>query len=119
LVNIIMTYDQPSAARSKNPTWLSMLLTEPPITTAWIEVFPHFHWPMTTAMQATLQDSGGLTFGMVRDAADRMLAPPALESHGDKNPITTRICFIVNEAASRPLEPLEEQRNKFRGFARY
>ena len=69
LVNIIITYDQPSAARSNNPTWLNMHLTEPAITTAWIEVFPHFHWSMTTAIQATLRDSGGLTFGMVRDAA--------------------------------------------------
>jgi len=99
LVQVVMLRDQPSPARSETPSWFSVQLTEPPITTAWIEVFPQTHGFVTDYIQATLRDSGGVMFGMVRDAADKMLATPAY-SHivRDKKPATIGVCFVVDGA---------------------
>jgi hypothetical protein len=52
-----------------------------------------------TATQATLRDSGGVTLGMVRDVADKILASsnhPRLV-RGEK-PVTIRICFVAERA---------------------
>jgi hypothetical protein len=65
-----------SANKSRRPTWLNMHLTKPPITTAWIQ----FHVegsslpPIQKSIPATVRNVGGLTFGSVIDAVNRMIA---------------------------------------------
>lgn len=112
-IQMSMTRNQPSEARSETPTWLDMHLTEPPISTVWIEVFAEVDWTRTThgrlsapvpePVQATVRDRGGVTFGLVRDMADRMAAHPAYERFArEQNPITIRICFFVDRESSKP-----------------
>ena len=122
MVQILMTRDQPSEARSETPTWLGIHLAEPPISTAWIEVFAGIDMtlargggtlrsgrrrpPILEPVRATVRDSTGVTFGLVRDAADKIMAQPAYEHVArEKKPVTIRICFVVDEANSELYEP--------------
>lgn len=115
LVQVVMARHEPSEESSETPSWLDMHVSEPPITTAWIEVWvltelaelastrhysedraPHLG---LTAIQATVRDSGGVTYGMVRDAVDKILAQP-YHPHvvRDRSPAAIRICFVVDTA---------------------
>ena len=123
MVQILMTRDQPSEERSETPTWLGEHLTEPPISTAWIEVFAEIihprgertrrgtRPPVLAPIRATVRDSGGVTFGLVRDAADKIMAQPAYEHFAsEKKPVTIRICFVVDSANVNLSEPPEDKR---------
>jgi len=104
LHHVVITCSQPSETSSDTASWLDMQLSEPPITTAWIEVFAGKR-PIgsndiklerkTMATQATLRDSGGVTFGMVRDVAGKILAstydPRVVR-------VAIRICFFTGGA---------------------
>jgi hypothetical protein len=86
------------ANNSKRPTWLNMHLTEPPITTAWIEVVIEDHsarHPRETFNPATIRNDGGLTFRSVIDVVDRMMALPAWEILTKS--ISMRICFVADK----------------------
>ena len=115
VVQVAITRDHPSEASCESPSWLDMHVSEPPITTARIEVFAETestHLGATsdesgymapesavTATQATLRDSGGVTFGMVRDVADKIVGSsnhPRLV-RGEKL-VTIRICFVADRA---------------------
>lgn len=114
MVQILMTRDQPLEGRSETPTWLGEHLAEPPISTAWIEVFAEVHvtrarsarsrlgeaYPLVLApVRATVRDTNGVTFGLVRDAVDKIMAQPAYEHFArEKRPVTIRICFVVDRA---------------------
>lgn len=115
LVHVVITRDEPSEGSSETPSWLDMHLSEPPISTVWIEVFAETE-PMDpgstsedsddltperglTAIQATVRDSDGVTFGKVRDAVDKIVAQPYHPRIvRDKNPAAIRICFVVDSA---------------------
>lgn len=131
MAQMLMTRDHPSEASSETPTWLGMHLTEPPISTAWIEVFAEtsgdrtrggrlrggkFRPPVLAPIQATVRDSGGVTFGLVRDAADRMMAQPVYEHFvREEKPVTIRICFVVDGADFELSEQPEDQRRELDG----
>lgn len=90
MAQIMMTREQPSEGRSGTPTWLDIHLAEPPISTAWIEVFAEIDMtlargggtlrsgrtrpPILEPVRATVRDSTGVTFGLMRDAADKIMA---------------------------------------------
>jgi hypothetical protein len=88
-----------SANTGERLTWLNMHLTEPPITTAWIQLYINdFSLPLRKfgrSVPATVRDIGGLTFGSVIDAVDRMIAQPAYMSLTDS--ISVRICFVADD----------------------
>ena len=117
---IMMTREQPSEGRSETPTWMDIHLAEPPISTAWIEDFAEIDMtlargggtlrsgrrrpPILEPVRATVSDSTGVTFGLVRDAADEIMAQPAYEHVARENkPIKIRICFVVDRAKFRTL----------------
>jgi len=120
-----MTRDQPSEARSETPTWLGIHLAEPPISTAWIEVFAEIDMtlargggtlrsgrtrpPILEPVRATVRDSTGVMFGLVRDVADKIMAQPAYEHVArEKKPVTIRICFVVDEVKLELYEPAKD-----------
>lgn len=115
MAQIMMTREQPSEWTSETPTWLDIHLAEPPISTAWIEVFAEVDMtlargggtlrsgrrrpPILEPVRATVRDSTGVTFGLVRDVADKIMAQPAYEHVArEKKPVTIRICFVVDRA---------------------
>ena len=104
LAHIVIVRSYPSEANSETPSWLGMQLSEPPINTAWIEVFAEmesansgFYEPALISVQATLRDNGGVTFGMVRDVVHKIVAHPYRpRSFRGKRVVTTRICFVAD-----------------------
>jgi hypothetical protein len=125
LVHVTITGDVPSRASRETPSWLDMHVSDPPITTAWVEVFADTRpvesgstnkksddlrslrnesenliiLPGVTTIEATLRDSGGVTFGMVRDLADKIAAqsyhPRVVR---EESLVAIRICFVVDSA---------------------
>jgi hypothetical protein len=91
LIEVLFTRHRGSR---EQPSWLNMLLTEPPVTNVCIEVFTFKDWnfiaghtgsdtyiarPVDVPVRASLIDSGGVTFGMVRDAVDKIIEQPAYD----------------------------------------
>jgi hypothetical protein len=120
LIEVLFTRHRPSVGSREQPSWLNMLLTEPPVTNVWIEVFLFKDWtsiagntgpdtyiyrPVDVPVRASLIDSGGITFGMVRGAVDKIIEQPVYDrlAHEGK-PVTTRICFIADGGVVRFLE---------------
>jgi hypothetical protein len=111
-IELLFTRHRPSAGSREQPSWLHMLLTEPPVTILWIEVFLFKDWtsiaghsqpdayisrPVDVPVRAGLIDRGGVTFGMVRDAVDKIIDQPAYDRlTREGKPVTTRICFIAD-----------------------
>jgi hypothetical protein len=112
LIELLFTRHRPSAGSREHPSWLNMLLTEPPVTNLWIEVCLFKDWtsiaghsqpgayisrPVDVPVRAGLIDRGGVTFGMVRDAVDKIIDQPAYDRlTREGKPVTTRICFIAD-----------------------
>jgi hypothetical protein len=112
LIEILFTRHRPPAGSREQPSCLHMLLTEPPVTNLWIEVFLFKDWtsiaghsqpdayisrPVDVPVRASLIDRGGVTFGMVRDAVDKIIDQPAYDGlTRERKPVTTRICFIAD-----------------------
>ena len=104
VAHIVIVRNYPSETNSETPSWLDMQLSEPPINTAWIEVFAGmesanscFYESALISVQATLRDNGGVTFGMVRDVVHKIVAHPYRpRSFRRKRVVTTRICFVAD-----------------------
>jgi hypothetical protein len=101
-----------SANGGERLTWLNMHLTEPPVTTAWIDLdIRDFSLPLRKfgrTVPATVRDIGGLTFGSVIDAVDRMIAQPAYMSLTDS--ISVWIRFVADDV--EVLLPIQEPRRE-------
>lgn len=104
LAHIVIVRSYPSEASIETPSWLDMQLSEPPINTAWIKVFAEmesakycFHQSTLISIEASLRENSGVTFGMVRDVVDKILAHPyrPLFFRG-KRMVMTRICFVAD-----------------------
>jgi hypothetical protein len=78
LIELLFTRHRPSPGSREQPSWLHMLLTEPPVTNIWIEVFlfkdrtsiagysqpdAYISRPVDVPVRASLIDSGGVTRG--------------------------------------------------------
>lgn len=107
LVQVHFPRHQQSSETDERSSWRDMYLTEPPITTALIEVFArHNHrlprsardtgLPGLQPVQAFVRDDQGLKFGLVRDMVDRMMALAAYEDFS--HTAAARVCFMVDQA---------------------
>lgn len=111
VVRMHFTRHRPSPKTSEHPTWLGMQLTQPAISTVQIEVttMEYNKGPRgrrgygeytQRSIQATVRDGGGVTFGLVRDVADRMMAHSTSEL--DALSFSVRISFAADEIAFSP-----------------
>lgn len=107
LVLIYSLRDRASTKTSERPSWLDMHLTQSSITTVGIEVTIEqyanslrsgrgYGQYTQKVIQATVRDCGGVTFGLLREVADRMMAQP-VDTHNARS-FLVRICFMADKA---------------------
>lgn len=122
LVQLLFANHQPSVDTIENPSWLAMQVTEPPITTAWVEVFISRDWillqqgevaaSLSLPIAATVRNAGGVTFGAINDAANALLALPHFSR--TNGPIVVRTCFNVDNVSNLPIPRIPAQPERLR-----
>jgi hypothetical protein len=88
---------QSSANANERFSWQGMQLTEPPITTVWIEVkapIKHGEEREVGQIQAALRESHGVTIGAVIDVIDRIIARPAHQQFTCAMDVW--VCFVAD-----------------------